>query len=95
MTYLLLNLAVMVIVFGIVAALSDWQGLRAKPILYTLGVTLVLTAIFDSIIIALGLVTYDSTKILGVYIGKAPIEDFAYTVVMVVLIPILWKRFKA
>lgn len=95
MTYVLLNLAVMVIVVGAIVLLSDWQALRAKPIFYTLGITIVLTAIFDSLIIALGLVTYDSAKILGVYIGKAPIEDFAYTIVMVVLIPVLWKRFKA
>lgn len=52
----------------------------------TLLVTLVLTAIFDNVIIGVGLVAYDESLISGVKIGIAPIEDFAYTVSVVVIV---------
>lgn len=50
----------------------------------------ILTAIFDSLIIALSIVDYDSSKILGINILNAPIEDFAYTIAAVILVPSLW-----
>jgi lycopene cyclase domain-containing protein len=53
---------------------------------------LVLTLIFDNIIIALGVVGYDSTKLLGVYAGIAPIEDFMYAILAVIMITALWQR---
>jgi hypothetical protein len=28
---------------------------------------------------------------LGIYVGVVPIEDFAYTVVAVLLVPAIWK----
>jgi lycopene cyclase domain-containing protein len=52
---------------------------------------LILTAVFDNLIILAGIVGYDETKILGISIGVAPIEDFAYTVVAVLLVPAIWK----
>jgi lycopene cyclase domain-containing protein len=53
-------------------------------------VMLVLTAIFDNMIIGFGLVDYDPELISGVRIGVAPIEDFAYTVVAMIVVPMLW-----
>lgn len=55
-----------------------------------LGAMLVLTAVFDNLIIGFGLVDYDPAKISGVKLGLAPIEDFAYTVVAMVLVPLIW-----
>jgi len=52
---------------------------------------LILTLIFDSLIINFGLVDYDKSKILGLYLGSAPIEDFFYTLIAVMLVPILWN----
>lgn len=69
------------------------QKLDGKPIGSALVVLLVMTAVFDSLIIANGIVAYDTAKILGLYIGKAPVEDFAYTLAAVVLIPYLWKHY--
>ncbi|WP_258934550.1 lycopene cyclase domain-containing protein [Nesterenkonia pannonica] len=43
-----------------------------------MGVLFVLTAIFDNVIIGIGLVAYDESVISGLRIGRAPIEDFAY-----------------
>lgn len=56
----------------------------------TLIVLLVFTAVFDNLIIAAGIVAYDPAKISGVFIGIAPIEDFAYTLAAVLVLPTLW-----
>ena len=52
---------------------------------------LIITALFDNLIILAGIVEYDTSKIYGVYVGVAPVEDFAYTVVAVLLVPAIWK----
>lgn len=70
----------------------QWRRLSVKNVFIIMSVLLILTAVFDSLIIALGLVTYDTAKILGVYIGKAPIEDFSYTIVAAIIVPLLWER---
>jgi lycopene cyclase domain-containing protein len=49
------------------------------------------TSIFDNLIILSGIVDYDTTKLFGIYLGVVPIEDFAYTVVAVLLVPTIWK----
>jgi lycopene cyclase domain-containing protein len=62
-----------------------WAGIGAALI-----VMLVLTAVFDNMIIGFGLVDYDPALISGVRIGVAPIEDFAYTVLAMVVVPVVW-----
>ena len=52
---------------------------------------LILTAVFDNLIIASGIVAYDPTKISGIFIGLAPIEDFAYTIAAVLIVPSVWS----
>lgn len=56
----------------------------------TLIVLLIFTAIFDNVIVALGIVAYDPAKLSGLFIGVVPIEDFAYSVAAVLLLPTLW-----
>lgn len=56
----------------------------------TLIVLLVFTAVFDNLIIAAGIVAYDPAKISGIMIGIAPVEDFAYTLAAVLVLPTLW-----
>ncbi|WJH23687.1 lycopene cyclase domain-containing protein [Pseudarthrobacter defluvii] len=53
-------------------------------------VVLVLTAVFDNLMIAFGLFTYAPEMISGVKVGLAPLEDFAYPVAAVLLLPGLW-----
>ena len=50
-----------------------------------------LTAIFDNLIIAAQIVGYDSSKISGILVGLAPIEDFAYTIAAVLIVPSVWS----
>jgi lycopene cyclase domain-containing protein len=51
------------------------------------AVLVVLTALFDNLMIAAGLFTYPAHLISGIRIGLAPIEDFAYAVCAAFLVP--------
>ena len=52
-------------------------------------VLMVMTAIFDNFIVAFGIVSYDESKLSGIKIVYAPVEDFAYTLVLVPLIVLI------
>lgn len=52
-------------------------------------VLMVMTAIFDNFIVAFGIVSYDESKLSGIKILYAPVEDFAYTLVLVPLIVLI------
>lgn len=91
MTYLWLNLTVLLtlfVVLNVVMRKTPW-----KLIGYTALVMFAMTAIFDNLIIGTKIVEYDQSKISGIVIGLAPIEDFAYTLAAVVLVPALWRLF--
>ena len=57
-----------------------WSALAA-------GVLLVLTAVFDNVMIAVGLFTYPEEHLSGLRIGLAPVEDFAYPLCAAFLVP--------
>jgi lycopene cyclase domain-containing protein len=92
MTYLLLNVTVMALVAIYAFLMRHWWVTR--PLVRTAVVMLTLTAIFDNVIIGTGIVAYDAEKISGIKIGVAPIEDFAYTVLAIVLVPSLFNFFR-
>lgn len=48
---------------------------------------IILTAIFDSIMIAADLFRFDESALTGVHVGLAPIEDFAWPIAAAILIP--------
>lgn len=50
-------------------------------------VLVLLTAIFDNVMIAAGLFTYPDEHLSGIRIGLAPIEDFSYAVCAAFLAP--------
>ncbi len=93
MTYLTLTLVVL-LMFAIYAVLLR-RWLPLSPILKTAAVMLILTLVFDNLIIATGIVDYDPEKISGVRLGVAPIEDFAYTLVALVLVPSVFNFLRA
>lgn len=87
----MLNLVVAAVVLVVVRIFT-----RTKPdsrFLVSLAIVLGMTAVFDSLIIASGIVGYNHSTLLGWYIGRAPIEDFAYAVVAVILTATLWEYF--
>ena len=94
--YSLLNAVFLLIVAALVVVARirrpDVMGSRAYAVAcaVTLGVLFVDTLIFDNILIAIGIVDYDPSRILGLRLGIAPIEDFAYPVAALVLLPALW-----
>ncbi|MDN3310087.1 lycopene cyclase domain-containing protein [Microbacterium oryzae] len=51
---------------------------------------LVLTAVFDNVMIAAGLFAYSDAHISGMRIGTAPVEDFTYPLAAAILLPALW-----
>ncbi len=63
---------------------------RWRVVALTLGILLVVTAVFDNIMISVGLVAYNPEAISGVFIGVAPLEDFAYAIAAGVGLPALW-----
>lgn len=92
MSYPLLTVIVMSI-FAVYAFLMR-RWLTVKPLTFAAILMLTLTAIFDNVIIGTGIVAYDDELLLGVKILYAPIEDFAYTAVALVLVPSLFNFFR-
>jgi len=90
MTYLALNVTFMLIAFvalNLISRKSPWRAIG-----FTMLWMLLVTLVFDNIIIGLEIVGYDKSKISGILLGLAPIEDFAYTVVAVLAVSIIWTK---
>lgn len=88
-TYLILNIAVLTVV----AVLLGMMPRRpSKAWIFTFVILLVLTLVFDNILIWLDMFSYAADKILGIHIFMAPIEDFMYAILAVILIPAVWHK---
>ena len=55
------------------------------------GVLVLLTAVFDNLMIAAGLFTYPPEHLSGLRIGLAPLEDFSYAVCAAFLVPAVYS----
>jgi lycopene cyclase domain-containing protein len=88
-TYLILNL---VFLLSLILFLPKTLSKPTRVFWLTLAVLLVLTAVFDPIIIGLGVVGYDDSLLLGIKILGAPIEDFFYAIYAACAVPLLWNR---
>lgn len=88
-TYLILNLIVLALVYATAHKLG--VSYNRKNVLFSMAVLLPLTLIFDNLIIGDKIVAYDQTLISGILLGLAPIEDFIYSLVAIMLVPLLWK----
>ncbi len=91
MTYWSLNAIFLaaVVVVALVAILTRraprWRAVGLAAI-----VVLIMTAVFDNVLVGLGIVGYTPDRISGVLIGVAPLEDFSYAVAALVLLPSVW-----
>ncbi|OIH95183.1 lycopene cyclase domain-containing protein [Curtobacterium sp. MCBA15_001] len=54
---------------------------------------LVMTVVFNNVIVTLGIVAYDPARISGIRVGAFPIEDLAYAIAAAFLLPALWVLF--
>lgn len=87
-TYLILN---SIFLAAILIGFRKYLSKPSKTWWLTLAALLILTAIFDNLMIAAGIFSYEPSKILGLYVGLAPIEDFMYAIMAAIIIPILWR----
>lgn len=91
MTYWSLNAFFLaaVLIVAVVAILTRraprWRAVGLATI-----VVLIMTVVFDNVLVGLGIVGYTPDRISGVLIGVAPLEDFSYAVAALVLLPCLW-----
>jgi lycopene cyclase domain-containing protein len=91
MTYWALNAIFLgVVAIVAIAAVLSRRAPAWRGVAITAGVLLVFTVIFDNVMIGIGLVGYNETLISGQFVGIAPLEDFAYAVAAVILLPSLW-----
>ena len=88
MTYVLLSVAVLALIAAV--TLPTLRRLPHRPLLITGAVLIALTAIFDNVIVGLGIVAYDPELISGIRVAVAPVEDFSYTLGAVMMVPALW-----
>jgi lycopene cyclase domain-containing protein len=84
-----------VALIAIVAALRIRSRMPWAAIAIALGILLVTTAVFDNVMIGIGLVGYEPSLISGAFIGIAPLEDFAYAIAAAILLPSLWMLLPA
>ena len=66
------------------------RGRHVLAIVLSTLILWVLTAVFDNLMIASGLFDYGGHALSGVFLGLAPLEDFAYPLGAVLLLPALW-----
>lgn len=93
MTYTLMSagfLIVAVVVGALMARAAGRDRVNWRAVIVAAGALVVLTAVFDSIMIGLDLFSYEPSLISGVSIGLAPVEDFAYPLAAVIALPALW-----
>ena len=88
-TYLILNLCFIGIAM---LFFQRWVRQNIRTLLPIAIVLIILTAVFDNAIIYLDVVDYHTDKLLNLYIGKAPVEDFFYALLAVFLIPAVWHK---
>lgn len=93
-----LGVAVLVAVLaGVVSARrrrADHSGTRGRSAVLAgvvAGVALlVMTGVFNNVIVGLGIVAYDPARVLGARVGLFPVEDLAYSIGAVLLLPSCW-----
>jgi lycopene cyclase domain-containing protein len=65
-------------------------GRRMAASAVAAAVLVVLTAVFDNVMIAVGLVVYPEDMLSGLRIGVAPLEDFSYPLCAAFLVPAVY-----
>lgn len=84
--FLLVSLAVLAVAVAVRRPDRRWWTATGLTVVALLA----LTAVFDNIMIAADLFRYEDAAISGVRLGLAPIEDFAWPLAVVALLPAVW-----
>ena len=88
-TYLILNIAFF---FSLVLFLPKAFNKPTKAWLFTLFGLVILTAVFDPLMISLNFFEYAPSKIIGIKFLGAPIEDFFYALYAACVVPMVWNK---
>ena len=97
MTYALLTLPFLIVtaVITLATVRRPRFGRRMAASAVSFVVLAALTAVFDNVMIALGLFTYPAEHLSGLRIGLAPLEDFAYPLCAAFLVPAVFTLLPA
>jgi lycopene cyclase domain-containing protein len=87
---ILLPFAALTVVVTLLSARRPAFGRRMLASTVAAVALVILTAVFDNVMISAGLVVYPEGRASGLRIGVAPIEDFAYPVCGAFLLPAVW-----
>lgn len=92
MTYPLILIPFIIVTIVVTVATLRRPRFRQRMLASTIAaaVLLVLTAIFDNIMIGVGLVVYPEEHLSGLSIGLAPLEDFSYSLCAAFLVPAIF-----
>lgn len=91
MRYVVLNSCFLLAVITVVLFHKPSPKMRKRLLLTVLGLVL-LTALFDPLIIRAGIVAYHKPYTLGISFWGAPLEDFFYAVASGLLLPVIWSK---
>jgi lycopene cyclase domain-containing protein len=101
MTYALLaagflTIAVLLLIASLLRARDRRELIRRwrVPVVISAIVLVVLTIVFDNVMIAAGLMRYAGQDVSGPAIGLMPALDLAYPLAAVILLPALWLLFR-
>ncbi|MGN6274279.1 MAG: lycopene cyclase domain-containing protein [Protaetiibacter sp.] len=87
----LLAIAIVLRIAGEAAARRRGERIPWRPSVLAGIALIVLTIVFDNVMIAAGLFTYADAHISGVRIGLVPIEDLSYPLALVIALPGVWQ----
>lgn len=90
MTYLLISVPFLALALVVWIARRNSAPRQLAVTVIVVVVLLVLTAIFDNLMIWAELVGYGDAQGLGLDIGLVPIEDFFYPLFVALIVPAFW-----
>jgi len=80
-------LAVAAAIFGAALVRRDDRARFASATAVTAAVLLVLTVVFDGVMIGADLFRYDAAHLAGPHVWRVPVEDLAWPVAAALLVP--------
>ena len=92
MTYALIIIPFALFTLVVTLLSATQPGMKQRMLASTISaaVLVILTAIFDNVIISAGLVAYPEGTSSVIRIGVAPIEDFSYAICAAYLVPAVY-----
>ncbi|AMJ45281.1 lycopene cyclase domain-containing protein [Corynebacterium stationis] len=92
MTYLLISVPFLILSAMVWVQRRKTSKQQVRVTLTAAGLLLILTAIFDNLMIFADLVGYGEAENLGLKVGLVPIEDFFYPLFVVLLVTAWWPH---